>query len=219
MIVDQLLEFLKVFVSVLARTNPQERRNRAFAKTLLKLHYDLLTLVDNWRSILKVLGKLDKFKSTNDLDELEGVDLVLFESLLLEQFALITRIQATLENTNVGQVLAIHLPELKPIVAGVFDSKLKRLHVIILSAEQQGLLPGWWFVGAAGLLEPVVQLVGIGRDFPPVRAKDAERAWRQMSLPDAKAIKRSLYSLGKVSPMIDMLRQFILDNYELDEVI
>ena len=124
----------------------------------------------------------------------KDIDLDFLWQLILEQHVIIDRINTTLKQRKVRTVLAIHAPQLSPL---------------------QVLLEG-----------KKVRLALLREEVGPARSRpdDILYLWRARQfgiskLPSNSSIDRSRRELRKIKAQSEELRKFIVDNFQVHEVV
>jgi len=160
------------------------------AKALGVLYRELLAVVENGNKILRILRSNNRGKVVN---------LETLGQLLEDQQVIIRRINTELGQTKVKTALAIHAPHLSPLPLLLED---KRLRIELLRQRIEPLRRRFEIVSPAWLQRSRRNL------FP-----------RFISLPDDSSIDQSRKELRKIRSQAEELREFIVNNFQVHEVL
>jgi len=166
------------------------RRSRTIiAKALAGLHQELSTLLANGDQILRMLRRHNRGKH---------FDVARLAELLEEQHVVIRRINTILADRKVKTALSLHAPQLAPLSVLVHGKGL-RIELLRQNFNSQG------------------------EDFdvipPAYMRRYFGRSSRGAKLPNDRSIDQARRELRKIRAQIEELRQYIVQNFELDEVL
>ena len=186
---DQMVKLLDVLLSALPKLSSSGRKNRQFARTLLALHYDLEQLVDTGREILRVLRQKDR--EVNQSTKVKQLDK---ETSPQSRFVLFPLVDRDLDPL---------VDEQKTLLKKI-DKQLKRSDIgAVLSVQLPELVQRLTMsISLKMIILPVLSYRR--RERLPATDSEIRRAWN---------------NLRQIQEAKDVLRQFIADNFKLEDLL
>ena len=190
---DQILKLIELVLGRLPDLNYSGLRKRAFGKSLLQLHAQLLKISENGDELLTML---DEYRRT------EALDAARLESLISDQERLIADVSELVESNKYVDVLNIKLPYLLPMQ--VISEKKRQLADIRVWLDFR--------------LTPAS--LSVARDFGVHTAlREYRKDGYALRAPSEAYIRIGNEMVGKIRDNCEQLRQFLDQSFSVDELL
>jgi len=193
----ELIGLVKTLLELLAKIKINKSDKKAIGRSLTKLYTGLIEVNENGEEILQYLGRFKKARSDSFVDKT-------LLDLLSAQEARIKSIRKVIENSRTAAILKIHLPQLTDMQV-LLQVKANTIAVLTEQLKGQDM-----------------------RRFRPVRVdtlltfhfmlSDEPKPLRLVP-PTKTQLKKSHSDLDELKRLSDLLRQFVVENFEIDEII
>ena len=187
---ESLIGLAGPLINALYRIKIKKSDKKSIGQGLAKLYVGLREIIENGEVILQLL---------EDGQRNVQVDISTLRSLLFAQADRIRRIRSIVEKSHLATILKIHLPQLIDLQI-LLEMKGDRIAVLTEQLEAQKL-----------------------HRFRPVTLYDSlshRMKWvTKLVPPTEEPLKKAYLDLNELKRLADLLRQFLVERFEIDEVI
>jgi len=189
---ESLVGMLGSFLDVLSKIKKSDKKK--IGKELAKLYIELAAVIENGENILQFLTKIEKKVKINTTGLLK---------VLSNQASRIERIKSVIKKSRIETVFKIHLPKISDLEILIEQKGLR----IAIFTEQMKELKKQRF-----------------RYFHPekltyFRMFDFERIKPILIPPKKVLIEKTHKDFNKLKRLVELFRFFIIDKFEIDEII
>lgn len=194
---ESLVGFIGPLIEALSKLKIRKSSKKRIGKALAKLYVGLSEIIENGERILQLLEKRQKRIR---------VDASVLIGLLNAQAERVGAIRSIAEESRLATLLKIHLPQVADLKI-LLRSKDNRINIFV---EEFDFKKRDYF-------EPVtVDFCVLGSVI------DKRRYWHnrpKLVPPNKTLLQKARRDLNKLKRLTDLLRQFLVEKFEIDEII
>jgi hypothetical protein len=189
-----LVQIVGSIIEILSKSGFEQSKRKTIGRTFAKLHMGLSEIIEDGEKILQVLGNQEK--------EIDAQQLINLVSL---QAGRIRNMRSLIEKSNIATILGIHLPQLEDLQV-LLERKGHRIAVLAEQFEQiQAMRRGFNYIPPEHLL----------------RSHSLDRWVTQWEIirPTEDDLKKGYKILDELRKRTETLREFLVDNFEIAEIV